>query len=163
VRVALVEPEIPNNTGAIGRLCVAVGAPLELVHPLGFSLDEKARRRAGLDYWDRLDLTEHADWAAYRAAHPGATRWLLSARATQSVFDIEIRPGDHLVFGRESTGLPAAITDAEPERCVRLPMRPGERSLNVANAACAVVYEAIRQQIARGEVRLGEAGDLLGI
>lgn len=162
MRVVLVEPEIPNNTGAIGRLCVAVGAPLDLVHPLGFSLDEKARRRAGLDYWDRLDLTEHADWAACRRADPGADRWLLSARASRSIFDVQIRPGDHLVFGRESTGLPPAITDAEPDRCVRLPMLPGERSLNVANAACAAVYESIRQQIARGELDLDAGGDLRG-
>lgn len=161
LHVVLVEPEIPNNTGNIGRSCVAVGAGLHLVHPLGFDVSEKACRRAGLDYWPRLRLREHDNWAGYVGASAGARRWLFSARATTSVYDVEFRPGDHLVFGRESVGLPAEILgDASIGTAVALPMLAGERSLNLATVVCVGMYEAVRQFVARGLVttRVGARG-----
>ncbi|MCA9286949.1 MAG: tRNA (cytidine(34)-2'-O)-methyltransferase [Phycisphaerales bacterium] len=164
LHVVLHEPEIPNNTGNIGRTCVALASALHLIEPLGFDISEKACRRAGLDYWPRLALATHADWAAYRGATPGVRRWLFTARAGRSIFDAEIRVGDHLVFGKESVGLPNEVLDeagtpsarggSDETRLVCLPMVEGERSLNVATAVCAAMYEAIRQMAARGEARI---------
>jgi tRNA (cytidine/uridine-2'-O-)-methyltransferase len=164
--VVLVEPEIPMNTGAIGRLCVNVGATLDLVHPLGFEVSEKACRRAGLDYWPRLTVREHESWAAYQASASGAGAserwWALSAHATRSVFDADLRPGDRFVFGRESAGLSEAIMrEAGPERLLAIPMRPGERSMNLSNAAAVVLFEAIRQSIVRGELATDERARLI--
>jgi tRNA (cytidine/uridine-2'-O-)-methyltransferase len=158
--VVLLEPEIPNNTGNIGRTCVAIGAALHLIHPLGFDLSEKARRRAGLDYWARLSVTEHQSWGAYLAAGP-ATRWLLSTKASRSIYDVRIAPGDHLVFGKETAGLPEDLLRANPERTVSLPMLAGERSLNLATAVCAVLYEGVRQALVRHERSLDGAGRLV--
>lgn len=148
--MVLVRPEIPNNTGNIGRTCVATGCAMHLVHPLGFELSEKACRRAGLDYWPRLLLHEHADWPAYERASAGARRWLFSARAGRSLFDADLRPGDHLVFGGETAGLSASLLETEPSRVLGLPMARGERSLNVATVVSVVVYEGIRQGLASG-------------
>jgi len=180
--ITLHQPEIPNNTGNIGRTCVAVGAALHLIRPLGFSTSEKACRRAGLDYWPRLNVREHDNWDAYLEWHRasarcselpdteqklGATppqppqRWLFSTKAKKTVFDAQLRRGDHLIFGRETVGLPDDILIRDPDHVVSLPMAPGERSLNVATAVCAAVYEGIRQLIAQGEVKLGEDGRLL--
>jgi tRNA (cytidine/uridine-2'-O-)-methyltransferase len=152
--VVLHRPEIPNNTGNIGRTCVATGCALHLIHPLGFSTDEKACRRAGLDYWPRLNLTEHADWTTYLAATGAPRRWYFSSKTDRSFFDAEFRAGDHLVFGAETAGLPPEVLAGQGDQIVRMPMVPGERSLNVATAVCAAVYEGIRQAIARGEMRV---------
>lgn len=151
--VVLVEPEIPNNAGNIGRTCVVTGCHMHLVGPLGFDTDEKAYRRAGLDYWPRLMLTEHEHLAAYHAAHPPATtrRWLLSSKAETSVYDADLQPGDHLLLGRESAGLPASLTEAAPDHCISLPMRARERSLNQASCAAVVIYEMLRRAIATGQ------------
>lgn len=159
--IVLHQPEIPNNTGNIGRTCVAVGAALHLIRPLGFSTSEKACRRAGLDYWPRLNVSEHASWEAYQHATPGARRWLFSTKASRTVFDAQLQRGDHLVFGKETAGLPQSLLDADPVSVVALPMAPGERSLNVATAACAAVYEGIRQLLERREVSLGPEARLL--
>ncbi len=159
--VVLHQPEIPNNTGNIGRTCVATSCWLHLIHPLGFDLSEKARRRAGLDYWPRLTVCEHATWEAYRAASAENRPWVLTTHATRSVFDAEFRLGDHLVFGNETRGLPGAIREAHPERCLSLPMVAGERSLNLATAVCAVVFEGIRQLRAAGVCDLDAAGRLV--
>lgn len=158
--VVLLEPEIPNNTGNIGRTCVAVGAALHLIHPLGFDLSEKARRRAGLDYWPRLQVREHASWEGY-AATGTPTRWLFSTKARRTLYDATLAPGDHLVFGKETQGLPLGILEADPDRVLSLPMLPGERSLNLATAVCAVLYEGIRQCLVRGAVGLDSVGRLL--
>lgn len=166
LHVVLHEPEIPNNTGNIGRTCVALGSSLHLIHPIGFELSEKACRRAGLDYWPRLSVHEHDSWGAYRrrggedpaaSARPHA-RWLLSTRAGRSAFEAPIRPGDHLVFGKESRGLPRSILDEEPEACVCLPMVPGERSLNLATAVAAVMYGALNSFVRLGWVGLDDTG-----
>lgn len=162
LHVVLHEPEIPNNTGNIGRTCVATGCRLHLVHPLGFETSEKACRRAGLDYWPRLDVAEHADWAAYeRDAAPGRV-WLFSTKSRRSYFDADFRRGDHLVFGKETAGLPAGLLERHAGRVLVMPMVPGERSLNVATAVCAAVYEGVRQMLARGEMECDRAGRLTG-
>lgn len=156
LHIVLHEPEIPNNTGNIGRTCVATGCALHLIHPLGFDTDEKACRRAGLDYWPRLDVREHESWPAYLSAAAPSRLWLFTTKADRPVFDADLRPGDHLVFGKETAGLPPQILAAYPDHQLFLPMVPGERSLNVATAVCAVVYEAIRQMLARGELGIGD-------
>lgn len=154
LHIVLHQPEIPNNTGNIGRTCVALGSALHLIHPLGFDVSEKACRRAGLDYWPRLAVTHHESWAAYARAAPAPKRWLFTARAATSVFDAQFSPGDHFVFGKESTGLPAdLLRDPANGTPVALPMVTGERSLNVATVVCVAMYEALRQFIAGGAVR----------
>lgn len=155
------EPEIPNNTGNIGRTCVATGCALHLVHPLGFDTGEKACRRAGLDYWPRLGVVEHASLAAFEQAADFSRAWLFSTKATRGIFDVDLRRGDWLVFGRETRGLDPELTLRHPDRLVRLPMVAGERSLNLATAVCAAVYEGIRQCLARGEVVVNGRGELV--
>jgi tRNA (cytidine/uridine-2'-O-)-methyltransferase len=162
--VILHEPEIPNNTGNIGRTCVATGSRLHLIHPLGFTLSEKACRRAGLDYWPRLDWAEHPSWQDYARALNTPTpprRWFLSTKTDRSIFDIQLERGDHLVFGKETRGLPPEILAAHPDQLVSLPMLVGERSLNLATAVCAVVYEGLRQLRARGSLDLTPQGRLV--
>jgi tRNA (cytidine/uridine-2'-O-)-methyltransferase len=162
--IVLHEPEIPNNTGNIGRTCIAAGCSLHLVRPLGFDTSEKALRRAGLDYWPRLGVIEHADWPSYLAAatpQPRA-RWFTSGKGGVPVWQADFRPGDHLVFGKETAGLPDELLDeaSAAGRLLHLPMVPGERGLNLATVVCAVVWEGIRQCIARGECSLDDEGRL---
>lgn len=152
--VALHEPEIPNNTGNIGRTCVATGCALHLIHPLGFSTSVKACRRAGLDYWPRLAPAEHASWDAYLAAASPPRLWLFTTKSDRTLWDANFLPGDHLVFGKETRGLPDHLLSAHSERLLTLPMIPGERSLNLATAVCAAVYEGLRQCAARGTLTL---------
>lgn len=154
------QPEIPNNTGNIGRTCIAAGCALHLIHPLGFSTSEKACRRAGLDYWPRLNPTEHATWDAYRAATRPASSWYFTTKTTRPVWDARLALGDHLVFGRETAGLPDEMLEANADRLLTLPMVPNERSLNLATAVCAAIYEAIRQMTTRGDVRVDDSGRL---
>lgn len=158
--VVLHQPEIPNNTGNIGRTCVAAGCSLDLIHPLGFELSEKACRRAGLDYWPRLTVREHADWPAYVAARRPARLWLFTTKSRRSIFDVELQRGDALVFGKETAGLPDSMLADYPTSLVTLPMAPDERSLNLATAVCAAVYEGIRQLISRRELGLDADGRL---
>jgi len=160
--IVLHEPEIPNNTGNIGRTCVAAGASLHLIEPLGFDIDEKACRRAGLDYWPRLDLHTHSSFDAYETKTAGANRWYLSTSGGRCVYDAAFGPGDHLIFGKESKGLPRGVLDAAPNRVLCLPMMPNERSLNLSSVVCVVVYEAIRQCLARGDTELDANGRLVG-
>ncbi|MBN1674328.1 MAG: tRNA (cytidine(34)-2'-O)-methyltransferase [Kiritimatiellae bacterium] len=147
LNVVLVEPEIPPNTGAIARLCAATGTRLHLVGPLGFRLTNAALRRAGLDYWDAVDLVRHADWPAFRAAAPGARSHFFSTRAARGYLAADYRPGDILVFGSETRGLPTALLAEHRDRLFRIPMQPGKvRSLNLATAVAIVLYEALRRQ-----------------
>ncbi|MFN3829979.1 MAG: tRNA (cytidine(34)-2'-O)-methyltransferase [Tepidimonas ignava] len=146
--VVLVHPEIPPNTGNVIRLCANTGCTLHLVEPLGFSMDDKLLRRAGLDYHEYADVRRHRDWAALRAALPTpAERWFaLTTRGTRHVHEASFAAGDVLVFGAESCGLPAAVLDTlPPAQRLRLPMRPQQRSLNLSNAVAVTVYEAWRQ------------------
>jgi tRNA (cytidine/uridine-2'-O-)-methyltransferase len=145
LHVALVEPEIPPNTGNIARLCAATATPLHLVGPLGFRVDDHAVRRAGLDYWHLVDVRRHLDLAHLRNALPHA-RWVLfSASAEQSYLDAKFEPGDMLVFGRESVGLPDDLLARDPGSVFGIPTLGAVRSLNLANAVSIVLYEALRQ------------------
>jgi tRNA (cytidine/uridine-2'-O-)-methyltransferase len=148
--VVLVEPEIPPNTGNIARLCAATCAPLHLVGRLGFRIDEHAVRRAGLDYWHLVDVHTHATLEAALgaiAAIEGATprRWLLSAHGARSYLDVAFEPGDVLVFGKESVGLPPELLASDPDGTIGIPTLGSVRSHNLANAVAIVLYEALRQ------------------
>ncbi len=163
LNIVLHEPEIPNNTGNIGRTCIATGCALHLIRPLGFDTSAKACRRAGLDYWPRLKPIEHENWAAYLAeAKPTPGRiWVFTTKTDRPLWDATFRPGDHLLFGKETKGLPKSILDEHEDRLVTLPMIPGERSLNLATAVCAGVYEALRQMTDRGELLVDGSGRLV--
>jgi len=158
--VVLHEPEIPNNTGNIGRTCVATGCALDLIHPLGFELSEKACRRAGLDYWPRLCVREHADWDSYLRARNPSRMWLFTTKTTRTVFDVRLNRGDALIFGKETRGLPPELLERYPDRLVTLPMAAGERSLNLATAVCAAVYEGVRQLLCASELHVDANGRL---
>ncbi len=144
--VILYQPEIPPNTGNVVRLCANTGATLHLVEPLGFSLGEKALRRAGMDYTELVHVRRHRNWEDCRTALGAARLFALTTRGTVSYDQPHYRPGDAFVFGPETRGLPPAMLDAFPAgQLLRLPMRPDCRSMNLANAAAVVVYEAWRQ------------------
>lgn len=143
--VVLYQPEIPYNTGSVGRTCVAVGAKLWLVRPLGFRLDDYYLRRAGLDYWEHLVWEAVDDWDALVAALPSRRPWLFTKRAAESYTSVAFEPGDVFVFGCESAGLPAAVLDAHPDRQLRIPIRPDARSLNLSNSVAIALFEAQRQ------------------
>ena len=147
--IVLVAPEIPPNTGNVIRLSANTGCTLHLIEPLGFSMDDKQMRRAGLDYHEYATLRRHADWASFLAAEqPDPQRLLaMTTRGSSSVFDQRFRPGDWLVFGSETQGLPADLREQfPPSQRLRLPMIEGQRSLNLSNAVAVVVFEAWRQQ-----------------
>jgi tRNA (cytidine/uridine-2'-O-)-methyltransferase len=146
IDVVLHQPEIPPNTGNVIRLCANSGARLHLIRPLGFDIDDARLRRAGLDYHEFADLNVHDDFAAFVDAFTPTRIFALSTRGTQRPHDIAFAHGDAIVFGSETRGLPQAFLDAlPPSQCLRLPMRPGNRSLNLSNAVAVVVYEAWRQ------------------
>jgi tRNA (cytidine/uridine-2'-O-)-methyltransferase len=147
MRIVLVAPEIPQNTGSIGRLCVATGSTLHLVDPLGFTIDDRHLRRAGLDYWRHVDVHRHPDWATFEARRPSGRLLCFSARATRSYTTVPYRDDDFLVFGGESRGLPPAIRDAHVDALFGIPVASEHvRSLNLATAVAIVLYEALRQQ-----------------
>lgn len=156
IAIVLVHPEIPPNTGNVIRLAANAGAELHLVEPLGFRLDDRELRRAGLDYHEYAPLTVHRDWGACRAAlgAPKSRRWhALTTQGTHSLFERELRPGDVLVFGCETAGLPPAILDEfAPDARLRIPMLPAMRSINLSNAVAIAVYEAWRQNGFAGAV-----------
>lgn len=146
MHVVLIEPEIPQNTGSVARLCAGTGTPLHLVGTLGFSLADRYLKRAGLDYWPHVDLHRHASVDEWLASLQGAPFWLFTARAGALWSDIAYGPEDRLVFGRESDGLPRALLDRFPERRVRIPVRDTIRSLNLSNAVSVALFEGLRQQ-----------------
>jgi tRNA (cytidine/uridine-2'-O-)-methyltransferase len=142
--VVLVEPEIPPNTGNVGRLCLATRSTLHLVGPLGFSLDDRQLKRAGLDYWDEVDVREWSSLDELRQANAPARFFYLSTKARQPYFEVKFRPKDFLVFGRETKGLPERVLNENLSNCVTIPMH-GTRSLNLATAVAIVLFEAMRQ------------------
>ncbi|KAB2927071.1 MAG: tRNA (cytidine(34)-2'-O)-methyltransferase [Dechloromonas sp.] len=145
--VVLYQPEIPPNTGNIIRLCANTGAELHLVEPLGFSITDKGLRRAGLDYHEYARVLHHPDWIACKDALAGRRLFAMTTKGTDGLFSTTIEENDVFVFGRETSGLPAEILAEFPaERRLRLPMRPGQRSLNLSNAAAVTIFEAWRQQ-----------------
>ncbi len=146
MHVVLVAPEIPQNTGSIGRLCVASGATLHLIEPLGFLITDRHLRRAGLDYWPHVDLVRHRSWEAFAAARPPGRLLCFSARAARSYTTVRYREDDLLVFGGESRGLPPAIRAAHAHATFGIPIVSEHvRSLNLATAVAVVLYEALRQ------------------
>jgi tRNA (cytidine/uridine-2'-O-)-methyltransferase len=146
LQVALYEPEIPPNTGNIMRLCANTGCPLHLIRPLGFSLDEKQLRRAGLDYRDFVDVREHDSLKAMLLALGEPRVWTLSTRGSRSYTEVSYASNDLLLFGPETRGLPQqVIDDLGPRNCLRIPMRPDSRSINLSNATALVLYEGLRQ------------------
>jgi tRNA (cytidine/uridine-2'-O-)-methyltransferase len=146
--IVLVEPEIPPNTGNVIRLAANTGCTLDLIEPLGFSMDDKHMRRAGLDYHEYAEVRRHENWAGFvNALQPAPQRmFALTTRGTRNVHNVAFQPGDWLVFGSETRGLAPELRDSfAPEQRLRLPMRPGQRSLNLSNAVAVTVFEAWRQ------------------
>jgi len=147
MHVVLVAPEIPQNTGSIGRLCVATGTTLHLIEPLGFTIDDRHLRRAGLDYWPHVDLVRHPGWDAFLAGRPAGRLLCFSARAACSYTTLRYREDDLLVFGGESRGLPAGLRETYADALYGIPLASEHvRSLNLANAVAIVLYEGLRQQ-----------------
>ena len=144
--VVLVEPEIPPNTGNIGRLCLATESTLHLIKPFGFSLDDRQLRRAGLDYWDEVPLQLWKSFGALRRAQAADTRYFfLTTKSRQPYYEVRFRKNDFIVFGRETKGLPHDLLAANTDNCITIPMH-GTRSLNLATAVAIVLFEAVRQQ-----------------
>lgn len=146
LNIVLVEPEIPQNAGNVARTCACTGARLHLVEPMGFRLTSRQLARAGCDYWDRVDVGRWPCLEAFLEAHGQDELHLFTGHAEHSYADAAYAKDAFLVFGRESTGLPATLLEARPQQCVRIPMRTGARSLNLSNSAAVAVYEALRQQ-----------------
>ncbi len=155
LNIALIQPEIPPNTGNIARLCAATDTGLHLIEPLGFSIDDAEVRRAGLDYWDQVDLWIHPNWFAFRDAMSRERCLYFSANATRPLWEATFRPNSCLVFGNETGGMPTRILEKHPQESFRIPMPSGGvRSLNLATAAGIVLYEALRQlQLPGGDPR----------
>jgi len=147
LHIVLVSPRIPPNTGNVARLCAVTGCKLVLVEPLGFSIEDRWLKRAGLDYWPEVFLSLHRDWGAYLEAYPSARRFLFTARAEASLYGARFQAGDHLVFGPETTGLPEEILRGGGSRspALAIPMLPQRRSLNLSTAVGIAAYEALRQ------------------
>ena len=143
--IALIEPQIPPNTGNIARLCAATDTTLHLVEPLGFSLDDDALKRAGLDYWDKVDVWVHPEWRAFRHVVSRERCFYFSSTGTQSYVDAPYTPNSVLIFGSETDGLPHRVLGKHPQQVYRIPMREGIRCLNLATAVGIVLYEAIRK------------------
>lgn len=160
LHIVLVEPEIPQNTGNIARTCAVTGASLHLIRPMGFEISEKWVRRAGLDYWDKVSVTEYENLDALFASHPeaGERLWLATTKAPRGYTEVSYGPDDWLFFGKETAGLPAWFREAHFGRCVRIPMLPDVRCLNLSNAAAVLLYEALRQRGFPGLTGTGAMG-----
>ena len=157
MHIVLHEPEIPANTGNIGRTCVATGTSLHLIEPLGFQLSEKQLRRAGMDYWEHLDVHRYINYTQFLEAHPGAKVWLATTKAKRTYAEVSFGPDDFIMFGKETAGIPEEILVEHEEDCIRIPMGEKIRSLNLSNAVAIVLYEALRQN---GFMELEKEGNL---
>jgi len=156
LNIVLIEPEIPQNTGNIARTCAATGARLHLVGPLGFEIDDRKLKRAGLDYWHLLDITLYASSDEFFERNAGAEMFFFTTKARKKHTDARYPDGCCLVFGKETAGLPEELLKSNADRCVRIPMREGARSLNLSNSVAVAVYEALRQQDFDGLAAEGE-------
>ena len=145
MNIVLFEPEMPANTGNIGRTCVATGTRLHLIEPLSFKINEKALKRAGLDYWDKLDVTVYCDFDDFLERNPGAKIYMATTKAPNVYTDVRYEPDCFIMFGKESAGIPEEILVKNQETCVRIPMWGDIRSLNLSNSVAIVLYEALRQ------------------
>ena len=146
MNIVLLEPEIPANTGNIGRTCVATGARLHLIEPLGFRLDEKSLKRAGMDYWKQLDVTTYIDYQDFLDQNPGARIYYASTKAPRCYTEVSFEEDCYIMFGKESAGIPEDILYENQATAIRIPMREEIRSLNLGNSVAIVLYEALRQQ-----------------
>lgn len=145
MNIILLEPEIPANTGNIGRTCVATGTKLHLIEPLGFKIGEKELKRAGLDYWDQLDYECYSDYEDFLAKHPDAKIYMATTKAHRTYAEASFGMDDYIMFGKESAGIPEEILVENEENCIRIPMLSEIRSLNLSNAVSIILYEALRQ------------------
>jgi len=146
LNIVLLEPEMPANTGNIGRTCVITGARLHLIEPLGFQINDKMLKRAGLDYWPKLDVTVYEDYQDFLNRNPGAKVYMATTKSKQKYTDVSYEEDAYIMFGAESRGIPEEILLDNRETCVRIPMMPEERSLNLSNSVAIILYEALRQQ-----------------
>ena len=160
LNIVLLEPEIPANTGNIGRTCVATDTKLHLIEPLGFSLSEKALKRAGMDYWKDLDVTTYIDYQDFLEKNPGAKIYMATTKAHKVYTDVEYEPDCYIMFGKESAGIPEEILVENEEDCMRIPMNGDIRSLNLGNSVAIVLYEALRQNGFAGMNLSGELHEL---
>ena len=145
INIVLLEPEIPANTGNIGRTCMAADARLHLIEPLGFRLDEKSLKRAGMDYWNQLDVTTYIDYNDFLNRNPGARIYMATTKAQKVYTEVSYEPDCYIMFGKESAGIPEEILVNHKENCIRIPMAGQIRSLNLGNSVAVVLYEALRQ------------------
>ncbi len=156
MHIILHQPEIPANTGNIGRTCVATGTALHLIEPLGFRLDEKSIRRAGMDYWAHLDVTRYINFQEFREKHPGAKIWYATTKAKRLYTEADFGQDDYIMFGKESAGIPEELLVENESTCIRVPMMEEIRSLNLSNSVAIVLYEALRQNGFAGMQKAGE-------
>ena len=156
MNIVLMEPEIPANTGNIGRTCVATDTPLHLIEPLGFLLNEKSIKRAGMDYWEHLDLKRYVNYEDFLSKNPEAKIWYATTKAKKCYTDVSFSENDFIMFGKESAGIPEEILVKNEENCIRIPMGEKIRSLNLSNSVAIVLYEALRQTGFKGMEFEGE-------
>ncbi|MBQ3546470.1 MAG: tRNA (uridine(34)/cytosine(34)/5-carboxymethylaminomethyluridine(34)-2'-O)-methyltransferase TrmL [Lachnospiraceae bacterium] len=156
MNIVLFEPEIPQNTGNIGRTCVATGTRLHLIGPMGFKIDEKSVKRAGMDYWKDLDVTEYDGWEDFLEKNPNAKIYFGTTKAKQRYTDVSFEEDCYIMFGKESAGIPEEILVENPDTCIRIPMNSDIRSLNLSNSVAIVLYEALRQHDFKGMQSEGE-------
>lgn len=163
MKIVLHQPEIPQNTGNIGRTCVATDSALHLIEPLGFRLNEKEIKRAGMDYWEKLEVYRHMNYETFlkeverdRETHPEVKIWYATTKAKRSYTEVHFEPEDYIMFGRESAGIPEEILAENEKQCIRIPMCPEIRSLNLSNSVAIVLYEALRQNGFQNMQRGGE-------
>lgn len=156
MHIILHQPEIPANTGNIGRTCVATGSSLHLIEPLGFRLDERSIKRAGMDYWERLNVKRYINFQEFQEKHPDAKIWFATTKAKRTYTEACFGMEDYIMFGKESGGIPEEILADREENCIRIPMLDDIRSLNLANSVAIVLYEALRQNDFEGMRRMGE-------
>lgn len=146
LNIVLLEPEMPANTGNIGRTCVAAGARLHLIEPLGFRINDKMLKRAGLDYWHKLDVTVYVSYEDFLEKNPDAKIYMATTKSKKRYTDVSYEKDAYIMFGKESAGIPEELLVSNMDNCVRIPMMSGERSLNLSNSVAIVLYEALRQQ-----------------
>ena len=156
MNIVLLEPEMPANTGNIGRTCVATGSKLHLIEPLGFKINDKTVRRAGLDYWEHLDVEIYDDFDDFLRKNPGAKIFMATTKAKKTYTEVEYGPDDYIMFGKESAGIPEEILVENEETAIRIPMNYEIRSLNLSNSVAIVLYEALRQQNFEGMQEQGQ-------
>jgi tRNA (cytidine/uridine-2'-O-)-methyltransferase len=147
INIVLLEPEIPGNTGNIGRTCMVTGSRLHLIEPLGFKINEKALKKAGMDYWSELDVTTYVNYEDFQKSNPFAKIYMVETKGEKCYTQVNYEPDCFIMFGKESAGIPDDILKENMERCVRIPMEKSSRSLNLCNSVAVVLYEALRQNV----------------